>query len=293
MAGKKKVKLGVLLIALGLLFNPVNSYASTYGATFENSEWDVVSSELECRIEHHIPQFGDGAFSKKAGENLSFSLMSFNNPFASGSATLVSEAPAWKPNLVSQPLGNIDVTDEQVPVYLEQPQANIILAHLNSGMMPTIAGSRLHAIDTSDWVKIEISSVNFQSAYQKYVTCLTTLLPVNFSQIARSALFFDTNKASLGGDVKKQLDLIARYVNADKSIKRIYIDGHTDDIGTKPINRSLSKRRADVVANYFKKSGVSKKIIIARFHADKYPVLKNDGEENRARNRRVTIRLQK
>ncbi len=280
-------------VFLVMLATGSNCLATTFGASFEESEWRVVSSELECRISQQIPQFGEGVFSKKAGHELSFFLQSYKNPFAPGTAKLVAEAPEWKSGIVSRPIGSVEITRERVPVHLDQRQSNILMASLNTGLMPTIAGNRLHALDTSDWVKVAISSVNFQPAYQQYIACLVDLLPVSFPQIARSALFFDTNNASIGDDVKQQLDLIIRYVKADKSVRRIYIDGHTDDTGDKRINRNLSKRRADVVASYLKKSGVNKKRVIARFHADKYPALKNDSDENRARNRRVTIRLEK
>ena len=280
----------LLIVCLGI---GANTHATTYGASFENSEWQVASSELECRLAQPIPQFGEGVFSKKAGHGLSFWLHTYENPFAAGKARLVAEAPEWKPGAVSRPIGTIDVNQERVPVYLDQPQANIVLASLSTGLTPTIAGSKRHALETSDWVKVAVSSANFQSAYQEYIRCLTDLLPVSFEQIARSALFFDTNNASINEDVKRQLDLIARFVKADKSIDRIFIDAHTDDVGTLPINKSLSKRRASVVASYLKSSGISRKLIVSRFHADKYPVLKNDSDENRARNRRVTIRLEK
>jgi len=280
----------LLIVCLGV---GVNVHATTYGASFEDSKWQAASSELECRLAQPIPQFGEGVFSKKAGYGLSFWLQTYENPFAAGKARLVVEAPEWKPGIVSRPIGTIDVNQERVPVYLDQPQANIVLASLNTGLMPTIAGSKLHALDTSDWIKVAVSSANFQPAYQEYTRCLTDLLPVSFEQIARSALFFDTNNASINDDVKRQLDLIARYVKADKSISRIFIDGHTDDLGTLPINKSLSKRRASVIANYLKSSGISKNKIVSRYHADKYPALKNDSDANRARNRRVTIRLEK
>ncbi|MCP5302695.1 MAG: OmpA family protein [Pseudomonadales bacterium] len=93
--------------------------------------------------------------------------------------------------------------------------------------------------------------------------------------------------------MQQQLDLIVRYVKADKKIQRIYIDGHTDDVGDKRNNVNLSKVRAAAVENYFKQAGVDNKLMMLRYHGDKYPALKNTSDENRARNRRVTIRLER
>ncbi len=90
-----------------------------------------------------------------------------------------------------------------------------------------------------------------------------------------------------------QLDLIARYALADKGVSQIFVDGHTDDTGTALINRNLSRVRANSVVNYLVSAGVEKKRIVTRFHGDKYPVMENDTPENRARNRRVTLRLER
>lgn len=266
-------------------------YGMTYGASLEDSVWHVKGNELECGLTQDIPEFGAGVFTKKAGEQLAFYLKPFDNPMQPGVAILSAEGPAWKPQQQTLPIAEVEVSDDSLPVQVGFPHAQQMLLSLKRGLMPTIlSGEDPSALDT---VKVEISSVNFQQAYQDYVACLTGLLPVNFDQIARSAIFFNTNKSVLSEDVREQLDLIARYIKADKRVKRVFIDGHTDDRGNKKINRNLSKRRAEMVAGYFKKAGVNDKLLVSRYHADKYPALKNETDENRARNRRVTIRLER
>lgn len=282
--------ISVLIPIVGMIY-ATQGYAMTYGASLEESVWKVKGTELECGLTQEIPEFGSGVFSKKAGEKLAFYLKPFNNPLQPGVAVLAAEGPVWKPQQETQPIAEVEVTDDNLPVQVGFPHAQRMLSILKSGLMPTIVTRT--DLAAYDGVKVEISSVNFQQAYQDYVDCLTRLLPVNFEQIARSAIFFNTNKSALSEEVREQLDLIARYIKADKRVRRVFIDGHTDDRGDKKINHNLSKRRAEIVAGYFKKAGVNDKLLISRYHADKYPALKNESDENRARNRRVTIRLER
>jgi len=267
--------------------------ARAYGAYIEDSEWKTTGSELECGLSQQIPEFGEGIFLQKAGENLEFQLKSYSRILKPGEASLIAQGPAWKPNTQARAITTLEVTDHTTPVQIGTPYSSIMLAQLNQGMMPTISAMSDIAITAGEQVKVMMSAVNFQQAYRDYVGCLSQLLPVNYKQIARSAIFFDTNDTSLSEGIQQQLDLIVRYVKADKKIQRIYIDGHTDDVGDKHNNVNLSKVRAAAVGNYFKQAGVDNKLVTLRYHGDKYPALKNTSDENRARNRRVTIRLER
>ncbi|MCF7982096.1 MAG: OmpA family protein [Pseudomonadales bacterium] len=264
-----------------------------YGAFIEDSEWKTTGSELECGLSQAIPEFGEGVFRQKAGESLEFQLKSFNRILKPGVADLIAQGPAWKPNVLSHAIASLEVSDQPVPVQVGKPYAAIMLAQLNRGMMPTFSAFSSEALNENERVKVVMSSANFQEAYADYIGCLSHLLPVNFKQIARSAIFFNTNDASLSEEIQEQLDLIARYVKADKKIKHIFIDGHTDDAGDKAVNVKLSKIRATAVQNYFKQAGVESNLMTLRYHGGKYPALKNNSDENRARNRRVTIRLER
>ena len=92
---------------------------------------------------------------------------------------------------------------------------------------------------------------------------------------------------------RERLDLIALYVSADDSIQSIYVDGHSDNLGRRLLNRDLSKRRAEVVTRYLVQLGVPEDKIVTRYHGERYPVVPNTSAENRARNRRVTVRLER
>jgi len=266
------------------------SYAITYYAGLENSEWHVQSSELECRLWQPIPHFGEGVFSNRAGYGLQFHLSGGNSAMAPGEAKVSAESPYWKPAGDAHRIADVWVVDDLIPLTIKAPYADLMLAKLAEGLMPTISTQSNVAAGYPE-VQVAVSTVNFQHAYADYTRCVRNLLPVNYRQIARSSIFYASGRTKLAPEVLEQLDLIIRYVKADKRINRVVIDGHTDAEGDKRVNVKVSKHRADLVLAYFKKAGISSKKLVTRWHGDRYPVVTNDTDEGRARNRRVTIRL--
>jgi len=76
----------------------------------------------------------------------------------------------------------------------------------------------------------------------------------------------------------------------------VEINGHTDDIPIRtaryPSNWELSVARATSVLKYFiNRHGIDPSRLSIKGNADKKPVASNDTPENRAKNRRVEIRL--
>lgn len=270
---------------------PVSSVqAMTYAAGLGDSEWYVESSPLECRLWQPVPGFGEGIFSNRAGQGLSFYLKTRNSTMAPGKAKLMVEGAVWKPMVEPQAIGEVEIVDDLMPLQVPRHYAEQMLASLSQGLMPTISTQENIAAGYSK-VKVGVSTVNFPDAYSKYQHCLSNLLPVSYREIARSAVFYTPGKTKLSAEVREHLRLIASYVKADKGITRIVIDGHTDSSGDKTTNLKVSRERANLITAFFKKEGISAKRILTRYHGDKYPAVANDTEENRARNRRTTIRL--
>lgn len=73
---------------------------------------------------------------------------------------------------------------------------------------------------------------------------------------------------------------------------RVVVVGHTDDVGNRESNLMLSRARALAVKNYL----VNKGIVAARLDVlgkgPDEPVVANDSEDGRARNRRIEFRIQ-
>ena len=88
------------------------------------------------------------------------------------------------------------------------------------------------------------------------------------------------------------LDAVAAALNARPHIKRVQVQGHTDNDGAKKANETLSQQRAAAVVAYL----VGKKVAASRLQAKGYgesrPIASNTTPAGRASNRRVAIVVQ-
>ncbi|MCX4028691.1 OmpA family protein [Endozoicomonas sp. SM1973] len=267
--------------------------AATFRAPIDNTQWQLEESIFECTLIQDIPRYGKAVFRHRAGERVGFKLLSWSRPMQQGSADLGVSAPAWRFDQGAKAKGKVTVSGSKEPVVLAGDLPSWMISQLAQGMYPSFTNMSWYGGNLAEKITVEISAVNFQQVYPRYINCLASLLPVNFDQIQRSAIFFGTNETKVPNDAEQLLDNIAIYIKADPSIKAMYIDGHTDSLGRRLSNRELSKERAESVRIYLQKKGIPEEMIVMRFHGERYPVAKNNTAENRARNRRVTIRLDK
>ena len=234
---------------------------------------------------HEVPGYGRAVFRRRAGESLSFFLESESHLMRPGRGALVVEAPAWRPGIAPRPVGAVDISEGRRQVSLETRQAVILAQSLLDGMRPTI--TRASWYDGSP-VRVQVSNINFNGQYQRYRSCVANLLPVNIDQVGRSRVAFASGSKSLSETDMNMLDDIVAYLIADSTVERVFVDGHSDSVGSRIDNRALSEDRANVVADYLKSRGVDPNLITVRAHGDQYPVSKRPAD-----NRRTTIRLQR
>ena len=74
--------------------------------------------------------------------------------------------------------------------------------------------------------------------------------------------------------------------------RTVAIEGHTDSVGPKGFNVTLSRRRAQSVQNILVQCGVDPKRVSAEGYGEARPVASNDSIAGRKRNRRVEIVIQ-
>ena len=105
----------------------------------------------------------------------------------------------------------------------------------------------------------------------------------------KSTYHFDFDSSQLSADDCKALDVQAVYLNAAGNRgKKIIIQGHTDERGTRTYNLALGERRANSVKNYLVAKGVSSRIEVISFGFEK-PLDHTHNEEAWAKNRRAHI----
>ncbi|NND11652.1 MAG: OmpA family protein, partial [Flavobacteriaceae bacterium] len=104
-----------------------------------------------------------------------------------------------------------------------------------------------------------------------------------------SKVLFDTGKSQLKPEGIEALKELAKSIEVLKR-GNVIVEGHTDDVGSTDTNKKLSLARAKSVSAELKKLIPSTNFIWKErgFGEDK-PLVKNDTEENKAKNRRVEV----
>ncbi|MCE6988893.1 OmpA family protein [Dyadobacter sp. CY323] len=103
-------------------------------------------------------------------------------------------------------------------------------------------------------------------------------------------LYFPRSDYKLPTQSRTYLDSVAMYIleNKDKGLR---ITGHTDNVGNPSLNLTLSEYRVRVITRYLVNKGVPESVIAATGMGSKHPVVPNDTEENRRKNRRVEVQI--
>jgi OmpA-OmpF porin, OOP family len=103
-----------------------------------------------------------------------------------------------------------------------------------------------------------------------------------------TGIVFDTGKAYIRPESTARLDVVAEFMK-HKRRAHIEISGHTDNVGSRASNKTLSLKRAQSCRAYLISNGIEPARITALGHGDEKPIAPNDSEENRQKNRRIEV----
>jgi outer membrane protein OmpA-like peptidoglycan-associated protein len=107
--------------------------------------------------------------------------------------------------------------------------------------------------------------------------------------VAVYGIHFETGKAEINPESADAIAQIALLLQNETALK-LYIVGHTDNVGSMDSNMKLSKDRADAVVNsLITQHGISAERLKSYGVSSLSPVATNDTEEGRAKNRRVEL----
>ena len=101
---------------------------------------------------------------------------------------------------------------------------------------------------------------------------------------------FATNSYTINTSMRNVLDGVAQSMNNYPN-SLIDVMGHTDSDGSDSYNLTLSRQRAEAVANYLVSRGVNRARIETIGYGEQYPVADNSTASGKAQNRRVEIRI--
>jgi len=271
------------------MFASLPAMALTLQTRLENIEWKVEGDKFECRLIQPITDFGSGAFVRRAGEQAVFRLNAYNSMLGEGSATLLAAAAPWQPGRGDIDLGSVRIGRGQVLFNSSQAQAGRLFRGLLEGRSPLVR----HFSREGNVSEVRLLPVRFRQAYGDYEACTAKLLPKNFDQVRQSRIGFPGGGTELDATARVNLHVMVEYLKADPTVNHVILDGYSDNMGNRLTNRELSRRRALAVMDYFKESGLQESQITVRFHGEQYPLVPNTNHANRAKNRRVSVRLER
>ena len=105
-----------------------------------------------------------------------------------------------------------------------------------------------------------------------------------------AGLRFAPSGAEFDGDIAATLAALAEAMR-DCTDYRIEIGGHTDSQGSEEFNAQLSQKRAEAVLAAMAGAGIGTANLTAQGYGESQPVVGNDTEAGRERNRRIEMRL--
>jgi len=103
-------------------------------------------------------------------------------------------------------------------------------------------------------------------------------------------ILFESNSYRLSEVSYAELRRVVKLMKENPDL-RVEIAAHTDDVGSEAYNLKLSEKRAQSVVEFLVDNQISPDRFVARGYGESQPVVPNDSEENRARNRRVELKI--
>jgi len=104
-------------------------------------------------------------------------------------------------------------------------------------------------------------------------------------------ILFDFGKTTIRPESMVIITNAAKVMNEEIPNSTFYIDGYTDNVGSAAANKTLSKKRAQAIANALIDAGINKNRIVARGLGKDNPKCENKTKEGQQCNRRVEVTI--
>lgn len=263
--------------------------AQTYSATWDKADWSLVASPFGCRLTQKIPGLGAASLSRKGNEEEALSFK-FDQALSlpSGGVRVDAQPLSWHPETTPRLLMRMPALNVQSPFTGEL--LAMMVEQLSAGRQIVVSG--LERTDKGKIMRVLLQPREFKPTYESYAGCTRQLIPYSFDDVARTNLYYGVDDQQLSSSSKAKIDKLVRYMLADKKVLGVIIDAHSDLRTGEEDAEKVSQFEADLVANYFKAKGIAEEKISARSHGAKFPVATNALTSGRAKNRRITLRLE-
>jgi outer membrane protein OmpA-like peptidoglycan-associated protein len=111
-------------------------------------------------------------------------------------------------------------------------------------------------------------------------------------EIVLEGITFETNSAQIRPESEQTLTKAVNTLRTNPQL-RVEIQGHTDDVGSDRANLRLSDARANSVRDYLIQRGIDGGRMTAKGYGETDPLVPNDSNENRSKNRRIQFQVLK
>jgi outer membrane protein OmpA-like peptidoglycan-associated protein len=196
----------------------------------------------------------------------------------------------------------LGVNNGNMPSYAtqmtEEDRWNVVLyvRALQRSLDPTVAieGS-IDPDDDADGVKNSIDNCPKEKGTVANAGCAAKqLVKIDADSIDISeSVYFKTGSAVIDPRSFNLLNNVAAVLNAHGDVKKLVVEGHTDDQGDAAKNLQLSKDRAKAVAVYLSGKSVDAARVTSDGFGSQKPIADNKTPEGREKNRRVTFTIAK
>jgi len=187
-------------------------------------------------------------------------------------------------NRTGESVSESALASESVALSDAQPSAGLASVYQVSELDQLILSESIWLAD----IKGSIESNNLSNLVQLQEGEVFTSLEI------QSRVLFNSGDTELARSGEALLEKLVPVLAQSEGI--IFIEGHTDDrpIASSefPSNWDLASARATEVLQFFVAEGLSKKRFRAVSYGDTQPLVPNDSEENRSKNRRVSLMIQ-
>ncbi|MEQ8237818.1 MAG: OmpA family protein [Cyclobacteriaceae bacterium] len=103
-------------------------------------------------------------------------------------------------------------------------------------------------------------------------------------------ILFETNSDQMTEVSFKELERVVLLIKENETLK-VEVAAHTDDVGSAAYNLTLSERRALTVAKFLLERKIPDRRFLSKGYGESQPLVPNDSPENRAKNRRVILKI--
>ncbi len=284
--GKAALGLALLLLCTPLL----QANTQYFQAPLNAVKWEPSAENLHCSLSHDIPLYGRATFAQSAGHELGFRMTTkWSSGLNAKQARLRAMPPEWRPQATGQNLGEVRIQPGNTPFRLDEPLTRRLLMALQNGM--EVSFTYPAGLDGRNHTRVSLPGVNFRQAMDEFVTCLARLPVYDFADFRDTVVHFAAGNDGLSPKIHQRLDAIAKYLGTDPTVKKIIIEGHTDDIGQYRDNGKLGQQRSEAIRDYLRALGVPADKFELRSFGERRPIYTNTTDKGRARNRRAHITL--